>query len=148
MTVDGLIETARARGYRLSVRGGRLVVNSSGTRDSTILAELRARKAELLASLARHPPGGEVSEESERSQRLGEVPTKDLALAAEPPVVAEDQVRGLLDHVQSQDDDPPGPVMDWLMARAIRYSEVHPSWTALQQEVAAANDLVAWQSGG
>jgi hypothetical protein len=126
------------------MKGDRLTVQGSGTRPAQLLEAIRSNKSQIVIRLRAEPrrlrEGSEQSEESPEPE--GGLPCTDLPLPEMLPVLSMQNQRSLINAVLTQGK----PAIGWCLTRANAYWLKFPSSSWMQQDAAAANDLLRWQA--
>jgi hypothetical protein len=96
------------------------------------------------AKLTENPSGIDLTNTPSPRQLYGQSPDIEILLATIPPRLSANHAALLTCHVMRQAGGP-GPLLDWEVRQANRYSEVFPKWTYQDQDHCAAFDLLIWQ---
>jgi hypothetical protein len=135
MSAADLLQDLQARGVKLSRDGDILRVRGrKAALTPAIVAELMARKAELLAALG---------PDALTRQRWGLAPTEPIPLSHAPPRLNPEETRLVVAAIERQ----PVPVFDWILGQgqqADKY-EADRNFSHRDADLAAALDLLCWQ---
>jgi hypothetical protein len=144
LTPDKIIAEAKRAGLRLSIKAGQLTVQGTGTRPAHLLEAIRSNKSQILSWLQAEPHVlREGSEQSDKSpEPEGGIPRTDLPLPEVLPVVSIEDQRRFIDLVLKQGK----PAIGWCLVRANAYWLKFPRSSWVEQDAAAANDLLRWQA--
>lgn len=144
MIPDEIIAEAKRAGLRLAINAGQLTVQGAGTRPIHLLEAIRSNKSQIVSRLQAEPQLlSEGSEQSDKSpEPEGGIPCTDLPLPEVLPVLSIEDQRGFMDLVLKQGK----PAIGWCLVRANAYWLKFPRSSWIEQDAAAANDLLRWQT--
>ena len=144
MNPDEIIGQAIRAGLKLIIKGDQLTVQGTGTRPIQLLEAIRSNKSQIVSRLLDQTQllsqGSQQSEE--RPEPARGVPRTDLTLPEVLPALSIEHQRLLIETVLNQGK----PAIGWCLTRANAYWLKFPSSTWIQQDAAAANDLLRWQA--
>jgi hypothetical protein len=144
MTVPEIIAEGGRLGLKLNVKGGELVVQSSGMRPHPFLKALRFSKAGVIEALqAEAPRKCERSELSEECRGKAAIFTAtELPLPPIMPAVGLEEQKRAVEAVERLGK----PAIGWCLMRANEYFERFPKSSFQLQDAAAALDLLRSQA--
>ena len=143
MNAQEIIAEAAAAGLQLTVQGGNLTIQGSGSRPAPIIEEMRQHKAEIIGVLqGMKASSNEESERSEESHssRTGLLPVVLPLVDTLEPLGPEERA-----HAIGQVMEQGRSAIGWCLARANDYYEKFPGSSFQEQDAAAARDLLRWQ---